>query len=68
MSFGKMSFWANVSGPMSLGKCRMGKCPITNSDNIYLLAQPPAVACSSFPQHYICDTCDMFDMCHGVTA
>jgi hypothetical protein len=29
MSSGQMSFWANVSGQMSLGKCCMGKCRVT---------------------------------------
>jgi hypothetical protein len=29
MSSGQMSFWANVSGQMSLGQCRMSKCRIT---------------------------------------
>jgi hypothetical protein len=29
MSSGQISFWANVSGQMSQGKRRMGKCRVT---------------------------------------
>jgi hypothetical protein len=29
-----MSFWANVSGQMALGKRRMGKCRITISESL----------------------------------
>jgi hypothetical protein len=32
MSFEPMSFQANVSGQMSLGKCRMGKRRITTGE------------------------------------
>jgi hypothetical protein len=50
-----MSFWANVSGQMSLGKGRMGKCRVTREMNgmYYKVYGLPVFSCRVGEENFV---------------